>query len=174
MNEDLTKYIRDIPDFPKKGIIFKDITTLLKNPQGLTETFNILYDKVKDIKIDKVVGIESRGFIFGAALAQLAKTGLILARKPNKLPTEVISQQYGLEYGVDTLQIQKNILPAHARVLIIDDVLATGGTLVAASRLVRKAGGEVVGALVVLELSELKGKDKLVEMGVDCKALFKI
>ncbi len=171
---DLLNLIPTVPNFPKPGVMFKDISPLLANHEAFSIAISQLYELSMFCQYDYLLAIESRGFIFGAALAQLAKTGLILARKPNKLPTEVISQQYGLEYGVDTLQIQKNIFPAHARVLIIDDVLATGGTLVAASRLVRKAGGEVAGALVVLELSELKGKDKLVEMGVDCKALFKI
>jgi adenine phosphoribosyltransferase len=133
-----------------------------------------LYDLSNFYDFDYVLGIESRGFIFATALAQASKKGLVLARKPNKLPRKVYSESYGLEYGADSLQIQQDILPNDAKVLLIDDVLATGGTLVAAANLVRRAGANVVGTLVLLEIAELMGNNKLAKENIQLKSLIQI
>jgi adenine phosphoribosyltransferase len=167
MSNDLKQYIRDVPDFPKKGIIFKDITTLLKNPVALKLTLDILYDKVKDLKIDKVVGIEARGFIFGALLAEKLNAGFVPLRKPGKLPAPVFQQTYELEYGTDTIQIHKDAITEGDRVLLHDDLLATGGTAKAACDLIEKIGGKMVHALFIMELSFLNGRKKLKNYKVD-------
>ena len=167
MNVDLKKYIRDVPDFPQKGIIFKDITTLLKNPVALNLTLDILYQKVKNLKIDKVVGIEARGFIFGAMLAEKLNAGFIPVRKPGKLPAEVFKQTYELEYGTDTIEIHKDAISKGDRVLLHDDLLATGGTAKAACDLIEKIGGTVIEALFIIELGFLKGRDQLKNYKVD-------
>jgi len=167
MNIDLKQYIRDVPDFPKKGIIFKDITTLLKNPVALKLTLDILYDRVKDLKIDKVVGIEARGFIFGAMLAEKLNAGFIPLRKPGKLPAEVFKQTYELEYGTDTIEIHKDAISKGDRILLHDDLLATGGTAKAACELIEKIGGTVVETLFIIELSFLGGRKKLKNYKVD-------
>jgi adenine phosphoribosyltransferase len=133
-----------------------------------------LYDLSNFYDFDYVLGIESRGFIFATALAQASKKGLVLARKPNKLPRKVYSESYGLEYGADSLQIQQDILPNDSKVLLMDDVLATGGTLVAAANLVRKAGANVVGTLVLLEITELMGNNKLAKENIPLKSLIQI
>jgi adenine phosphoribosyltransferase len=133
-----------------------------------------LYDLSNFYDFDYVLGIESRGFIFATALAQASKKGLVLARKPNKLPRKVYSESYGLEYGADSLQIQQDILPNDSKVLLMDDVLATGGTLVAATNLVRKAGANVVGTLVLLEITELMGNNKLAKENIPLKSLIQI
>ena len=150
MNVDLKQYIRDVPDFPKKGIIFKDITTLLKNPVSMKLTLDILYEKVKDLKIDKVVGIEARGFIFGALLAEKLNAGFIPARKPGKLPAPVFNQTYELEYGTDTIEIHKDAISKGDRILLHDDLLATGGTAKAACDLIEKIGGTIVETLFII------------------------
>ena len=167
MNVDLKQYIRDVPDFPKKGIIFKDITTLLKNPVSLKLTLDILYEKVKDMKIDKVVGIEARGFIFGALLAEKLNAGFIPARKPGKLPAPVFNQTYELEYGTDTIEIHKDAISKGDRILLHDDLLATGGTAKAACDLIEKIGGTIVETLFIIELGFLKGRDQLKNYKVD-------
>lgn len=164
---DLKKYIRDVPDFPKKGIIFKDITTLLKNPVALKLTLEILYDRVKDLKIDKVVGIEARGFIFGAMLAEKLNAGFVPLRKPGKLPAEVFKQTYELEYGTDTIEIHKDAISKGDRILLHDDLLATGGTAKAACELIEKIGGNVIQTLFIIELAFLNGRDKLNNYKVD-------
>ncbi len=158
---DLSQAIRSIPDFPKKGIIFRDITTLLKDPEALKETMNRLALHYKDEKIDRIVGIESRGFIFGTPLALELGCGFILIRKPGKLPAEVVSQEYELEYGTDKLEIHKDAIETGERVLIVDDLLATGGTAEAACSLVEKVGGEIAGCAFVIELDFLEGRKKL-------------
>lgn len=155
------KLIRDIPDFPKPGIVFKDITTLIKNGKAFNEVIDIFHKKVKNKKVDLVLAIESRGFIFGGALANKLKVGFVPVRKPGKLPGAVEQESYALEYGQDTLQIHKDAVKRGQKVLIVDDLLATGGTLQAACRLVEKLGGKVAGISVLIELSFLKGKDKL-------------
>ena len=162
MTESIKLKIRGIPDWPKKGIVFRDITTLIKDPDGLKETIDLLYERYKDKKIDKVVGIESRGFIFGAPLAYLLGCGFVPIRKPGKLPAECISEEYSLEYGTDKIEIHKDAIEKGDKILIIDDLLATGGTAAAARNLVKKLGGEVVECAFVVDLVDLKGKDKLV------------
>ena len=158
---DLKSLIRDVPDFPKKGIIFKDITTLLKNKDALNYALNELYNISKNKKITKVIGIESRGFIFGAALAQKLGCGFVPVRKPGKLPAETIEETYELEYGMDKIEIHKDSVTAGEKVLIHDDLLATGGTMAAACKLVEKLGAEVVQISFIIELGFLKGRDKL-------------
>ncbi|HSL90891.1 MAG TPA: adenine phosphoribosyltransferase [Ignavibacteriaceae bacterium] len=158
---DLKNYIRSIKDFPKQGIMFRDITTLLKEPDALKETINQLYNIVKDKNINKVVGIESRGFILGGALAEKLGCGFVPVRKPNKLPAERISESYYLEYGEDKIEIHKDAIQKGDRVLMHDDLLATGGTMEAACKLIEKLGGEVVQISFIIELSFLNGRDKL-------------
>jgi len=169
MDSDLKKYIRNVPDFPKKGIVFRDITTLLKNPIALKEAIQQLYELTKGLKIDKVVGIESRGFIFGAMLAERLNAGFVLLRKPGKLPAETEKEFYDLEYGRDSIEIHKDAINPRDKVLIHDDLLATGGTAKAAIKLVEKLGGEVVQVLFLIELSFLNGREKL--KGYNVKAL---
>jgi len=161
MNEDLKQFIRDVPDFPKKGIVFKDITTLLKDPAALKITIERLYAEVKDLRINKVVGIESRGFIFGGMLAERLNAGFIPVRKPGKLPADVLKQSYELEYGTDTIEIHKDAISKGDRVLLHDDLLATGGTAAAACNLIEQMGGEVVLISFIIELDFLCGRDKL-------------
>ena len=158
---DLKRYIRNLKDFPKEGIMFRDITTLLKDPMALKSTIDQLYELAKDLNVTKVVGIESRGFIFGSMLAEKLNAGFIPIRKPGKLPAETESQSYALEYGNDTIQIHKDAIKIGERVLLHDDLLATGGTALAAAQLIEKLGGEVVQISFVIELSFLNGRDKL-------------
>ena len=157
----LRTYIRDIPDFPKPGIIFKDITPLLKDPQALNETVRLLAKTARGLSITSVVGIESRGFIFGAAVAFKLGTGFIPIRKPGKLPAETVSESYELEYGTDTIEMHADALAGGERVLLIDDLLATGGTMEAAVKLVEKSGARVVKVAFVIELLFLNGREKL-------------
>ena len=161
MQEELKKYIRSIPDFPIKGIMFRDITTLLKDPEAVNKTLKYLLTFTNGIKIDKVVGIESRGFIFGSLLAQKLDVGFILARKPGKLPAETESETYQLEYGEDKIEIHKDAINKGDKILLHDDLLATGGTAVAAAKLIEKLGGEVVQVSIIIELTFLNGREKL-------------
>ena len=161
MPADLKKYIRSIRDFPIKGVMFRDITTLLKDPAAMEETLNQLIQLTKGLKIDKVVGIESRGFIFGAMVANKLKAGFIPLRKPGKLPAETESQTYQLEYGLDKIEIHKDAINPGDKVLIHDDLLATGGTSEAACKLVDKLGGEVVQISFIIELTFLNGREKM-------------
>jgi adenine phosphoribosyltransferase len=163
----LKALIREVPDFPKPGINFYDITTLLKDPHGLREVIDGLHRQYGSQRIDTVVGIEARGFIFAPALAYAMKAGFVPIRKPNKLPADTESMSYGLEYGTDTIEIHRDAVLPGQRVLIVDDVLATGGTAGAAAKLVEKLGGEVAGLGFVIELDFLKGRDKLVGHKVD-------
>lgn len=158
---DLKKHIRNVPDFPKPGIGFKDITTLVGHPAALKETIDRLAEPFREEKIDVVVGIESRGFIFASVLALQFGAGMVPVRKPGKLPYKTYSQEYELEYGTDSLEIHVDAIQPGQKVLIIDDLLATGGTVEATIRLVEKLGGEVVGCAFVVELDFLKGRDKL-------------
>src|SRR3989304_6118793 len=169
MKSDLKEYIRSVQDFPKQGIVFRDLTTLLKNSVALKEAINQLYDSTEGLKIDKVVGIESRGFIFGAILAERLNVGFIPVRKPGKLPAETEKEFYDLEYGKDSIEIHKDAISPGDKVLIHDDLLATGGTAKAAINLVEKLGGEVVQVLFLIELSFLNGREKL--KGYNVKAL---
>jgi len=156
----LKKLIREVPDFPKPGINFYDITTLLKDAKGLRESVRMLKDLNKDLQIDTVIGVESRGFIFGAPLAIELGTGFIPVRKPKKLPAECVSISYDLEYGQDTLEMHKDAIGEGHKVLIVDDLLATGGTARAVVDLVESVGGEVVGLNFVVELDFLNGRNK--------------
>ena len=158
---DLKKYIRDISGFPKEGIIFKDITTLLKDGPAFVEAVNGIADEYKDKKIDTILSVEARGFIFGAAVAYKMGIGLVPVRKKGKLPHKTHSISYALEYGQDTLEIHQDAFPKGVRVLIVDDLLATGGTVSAVTGLVEKMGGVVAGIAFVIELVPLKGRDKL-------------
>jgi len=159
--KELEHYIRDIKDFPKEGISFKDIATLLQDPKGIDLCLENLMNLIDGEKIDKVVGIESRGFFFGTLLAQKLNAGFIPVRKPGKLPYKTISQSYDLEYGTDTLEIHVDAIQKGERVLIHDDVLATGGTAEAVSKLVESLGGEIVQFNFIMILDFLNGKDKL-------------
>lgn len=156
----LKQLIREVPDFPKPGINFYDITTLLKDAEGLRESVRLLKDLNEDLQIDTVVGVESRGFIFGAPLAIELGTGFIPVRKPKKLPAECVSISYDLEYGQDTLEMHKDAVGEGHKVLIVDDLLATGGTARAVVDLVESVGGEVVGLNFVVELDFLSGRNK--------------
>ncbi|MFP4380100.1 MAG: adenine phosphoribosyltransferase [Candidatus Sumerlaeia bacterium] len=158
---DLHAYIRDIPDFPKPGIIFKDIAPLLGNAEAFRYTVDLLADRYSDKKIDKIAGIESRGFIFGGALAVRLGCGFIPVRKPGKLPWETISQSYELEYGTNTLEIHKDALEKGEKILILDDLLATGGTVEATAQIIEKLGGDVVEIVTLIELAFLKGREKI-------------
>ncbi len=151
--------VRDIVDFPKKGIIFRDITTAVKDAKALQFMVDFLVQQYED-KIDYVAGIESRGFIFGAPLAYKLNAGFILIRKPGKLPADTISQEYELEYGTDKIEMHADAVEPGKNVLVIDDLLATGGTVDAACKLLKKAGANVVGAGFIIELSDLGGRKK--------------
>ena len=154
-------FIRDIPGFPKEGIIFKDITPLLKDKAAFKEVVDSLSDKFKDKKIDSVVSVESRGFIFGAAIARKLNVGFIPVRKKGKLPYKTYNVTYDLEYGQDTLEIHQDAIKKGDNVLIVDDLLATGGTVGAVIEIVEKMAGNIVGIAFLIELTALKGREKL-------------
>ncbi len=158
---DLKQHIRSIQDFPKPGIIFYDITTLLANPVAFQHAIEQLKSKVKDSQIDAIVAIESRGFIFGAALAHALGKSFVIVRKPGKLPYKKVSEEYNLEYGKDKIEIHEDAIKPGQKVLIVDDVLATGGTALATAKLVERLGGVVEGLLFLIELNVLKGRAKL-------------
>jgi len=158
---DLKQHIRHVPDFPKAGILFYDITTLLRNPAGLDATIDRLSEPYLKSSIDLVVGIESRGFILGSPVAQQLGAGFVPIRKPGKLPAKARKETYELEYGTDALEIHEDAVQPGQRVLIVDDVLATGGTAAAAARLVKHLGGELQGLAFLIELMVLKGQAKL-------------
>jgi len=164
--KDLKSYIRDVPDFPKKGIIFKDITTLLKSGEVFKEVIDTFADRYKTTELDSIVSVEARGFIIGSALAYKLGKGIIPVRKKGKLPYKTDSITYDLEYGTDTLEIHKDAINPKDRVLIIDDVLATGGTISAVAQLVEKQGGEIAEIAFLIELGFLKGRDKLKKYNV--------
>lgn len=157
----LEDYVRNIPDFPEKGIIFRDITTVLKEPDGFNLAIDSMQEKLKDIDFDLVLGAESRGFIFGAPIAYNLNKGFIPVRKKGKLPAETIEEDYDLEYGKATLEIHKDSIKPGQKVVIIDDLIATGGTLQAIIKLVERLGGEVSKIVCLIELPELKGKENL-------------
>jgi adenine phosphoribosyltransferase len=158
---DFTALIRDVPDWPEPGILFKDITPLLAHPEGLAWAVDRLYEPFVGHHIDHVVGIESRGFIFGAAVARALGAGFIPVRKPGKLPRATLRQDYRLEYGTDAVEMHSDAIQPGDRVLIVDDVLATGGTMAAACELVAHAGGELVGCAVLIALSKLDGAERV-------------
>ena len=153
--------IREVPDFPKPGILFYDITTLLKDAQAFRSIMDELTGRYRDKRISKIVGIESRGFILGSPLADRLGTGFVPVRKPGKLPADIFEVKYNLEYGSNSLAIHRDAIALGERVLIVDDLLATGGTAAATVRLVRQLGGEIVGLVFLVELVALKGRDKL-------------
>jgi len=157
----LKECIRSIPDFPKPGILFRDITTLLQNGKAFKESLDLLSQEYEGKKIDYVVAVEARGFIFGGALAERLNAGFIPVRKKGKLPWKTKSITYSLEYGTDTLEIHEDALKPECRVLIVDDLLATGGTVKAVADLVETLGGKIVGIAFVIELVDLKGREKL-------------
>jgi adenine phosphoribosyltransferase len=163
----LKELIREVPDFPKVGINFYDITTLLKDPQGLKWVIEGLIAPYRDEKIDMVVGIEARGFIFAPAVAYALNAGFAPIRKPKKLPAPTLSISYGLEYGTDTIEIHRDAIMPGQKVLIVDDVLATGGTAAAAARLVQELGGKLMGLGFVIELDFLHGRGKLDGQRID-------
>ena len=159
---DLKEKIRSIPDFPIKGVLFRDVTTLLKDPEGYHELVETIACSLRDRKVALVVGPEARGFVSGAALAYALNAGFVLARKPGKLPCETLKHEYGLEYGTDVLEIHKDAIKPGQKVVIVDDLLATGGTALATVKLVEQAGGEVVGVRFAIELcSEFDGRAML-------------
>jgi adenine phosphoribosyltransferase len=158
---DLTQYIRNVPDFPKPGVQFKDISTLLLAPQAVQFIVDSWAQRYADQELDKIVGAESRGFIFGAPLAYAMGLPLVLARKSGKLPADVEREEYQLEYGTDTIEVHCDAIRSGDRLLLVDDLLATGGTMSAVARLVERMGGEVVELAFVIELSFLKGREKL-------------
>lgn len=154
---DLTKLIRTVPDFPVKGILFRDVTTLIKDPDAFQEAIDALLDPYLDKEIDIVAAVESRGFIFGAPMAYELGAGFVPIRKPGRLPAEKISASYALEYGTNTIEIHRDAIQPGQRVLVVDDLIATGGSAKAAIELVERLGGKVVGAAFLIELSDLKG-----------------
>jgi adenine phosphoribosyltransferase len=159
--EQLKKLIREVPDFPKKGILFYDITTLLKDKTGFAQLIDLFSEHYIGKQIDLILGMEARGFIFGPALAYRLNAGFVPVRKPGKLPAETVKVQYDLEYGSNALEMHKDAIQKGQRVLIVDDLLATGGTAEATARLATSLGGEIAGLAFVVELDFLNGKDKL-------------
>lgn len=159
MTERLKEMIRDVPDFPKPGIVFKDITPLLSDPSGLSLAVELMANPWRDQRPDLVVGTESRGFIFGTAIAQSLSCGFVPIRKPGKLPFETISVKYELEYGSDEVQMHSDAVKPGQKVLMVDDLIATGGTMNAACELVQSVGGEIMGVAVLIELEHLGGRE---------------
>ena len=172
MSEYVKSKIRSIVDFPKKGIIFRDITTACKDARALKEITEYFTEKFKGKGIDYIAAVESRGFIFGAPLAVNIGAGLILIRKPGKLPAEVVSQEYELEYGTDKIEMHKDAIEEGKRVLVIDDLLATGGTIAAACKLVKKVGGIPVACAFVIELEDLKGRE-IIDSDIEVVSMLK-
>ena len=168
---DIKSLIRTIPDFPKPGVMFRDITTLLKNTEGFRSTIDQLVAKYRGVKIDKVAGIESRGFIIGAALAYHLKAGFVPIRKKGKLPGENFGHDYELEYGTDRLEIHTDAILKGEKVLLVDDLIATGGTAVATVKLIGKTGGRIVGCAFVVDLPDLGGRKRLEKLGHSVVAL---
>jgi adenine phosphoribosyltransferase len=163
---DLKSLIRAIPDFPKPGILFRDITTLLRDREGLRYTVDTLAEKCSGFSVDYVIGMESRGFIFGAPLAYKLNAGFVPVRKPGKLPALVYQEEYALEYGIDRLEMHQDALQPPCRVLIVDDLIATGGTAAATAKLVQQAGCELVGFAFIIELIALEGRKNLPEVPI--------
>lgn len=170
--KELKDFVTEIPDFPKEGIIFRDVTTILSDPEGLHMAIDGLVDMMKDVDFDLVLGSESRGFIFGAPVAYAMNKGFILVRKKGKLPRETISESYALEYGTATLEMHKDAIKPGQKVVIIDDLVATGGTTEAVIRMVEREGGKVVKIGFVIELAGLKGREKLKGYDVDSLIIY--
>jgi adenine phosphoribosyltransferase len=165
MPHTLKPKIRTVPHWPKQGVMFRDITTLLKDAEGFNHMIDLLYERYKNMKIDIIAGIESRGFITGAALAHRLKIGFVPIRKKGKLPAEVVSEEYDLEYGKDKFEVHKDAIKEGQKVLLIDDLVATAGTCLAACSLIKKLGGEVVECSFIVELPDLHGREKLEKAG---------
>ena len=163
--EDLRSKIREIPDFPKPGILFYDITTLIKQPKPFAEVIDLLVEPFAGTKVDVVVGMESRGFIFSAPMAIRLEAGFVPVRKLGKLPAETISVEYALEYGTNTLEVHKDAIAPGQKVLIVDDLLATGGTLTACAQLAQRLGATIAGLTVLIELPALRGRERLAAFG---------
>jgi adenine phosphoribosyltransferase len=163
---DYSEIIRDVPDWPSKGIIFKDLTTVWKDNQAFKKSIDEIYERYKDKKIDKVIGAESRGFIYGAVLAYMLGAGFVPVRKPGKLPWKHIEETYELEYGTDSLAMHEDAIEKGEKVLLIDDLIATGGTAEAIVKMVEKLGGEIVEACFFVELTFLNGKEKLKDIPI--------
>jgi adenine phosphoribosyltransferase len=161
----LKDFIRSIPDYPKKGILFRDITTLIKDERAFSETINQIVERSKKIEFDKIAAVESRGFVFASAISYIVKKPFIMLRKKNKLPAEVHSIDFELEYGTATIEVHKDSINKNDKVLIIDDLIATGGTAEAAAKLVSISGGEIAGFIFVINLFDLSGSDNLVKKG---------
>ena len=168
---DLKEYIRSISDYPKKGILFRDITTLIKNEKAFEETINQIISRTKKYKIDKIAAIESRGFIFASAVSYILKKPFVLLRKKNKLPAEVHSVDFELEYGTATIEIHKDSIDENDNVLIIDDLIATGGTAEAAAKLINISNGKIAGFIFVINLFDLGGCDNLKKIGYNVENL---
>jgi len=165
--DELKALIRSVPGFPKAGVVFRDITTLLKDPKGLAGAVDAMTRPFADAGVDQVVAVESRGFIFGAAIALKLGAGFVTVRKPGKLPAETLSESYELEYGADNIEIHKDAIAPGTGVLLVDDLLATGGTMAACAKLVESLDGEVVGISFLIELSFLNGRSKLGDYRVE-------
>jgi len=163
---DLKQSIRSIPDWPIKGVIFRDLTTLMQDPKSFKESCDILYDRYKDMGIDKIVGIDARGFVFGAVLAYKLGIAFVPVRKKGKLPWKTIQETYRLEYGEDTLEIHSDAVGKGEKIVIVDDLIATGGTVGATVKLVRKLGADIVECAFVVELPDLKGRDQIPDCNV--------
>ena len=161
----LKDFIRSIPDYPKKGILFRDITTLIKDQKAFSETIDQIIDRTKKIKFNKIAAVESRGFVFASAVSYILKKPFIMLRKKNKLPAEVHSIDFELEYGTATIEVHKDSIEKNDNVLIIDDLIATGGTAEAAAELVKISGGKVAGFVFVINLFDLNGSDNLIKKG---------
>ena len=161
----LKEYIRSIPDYPKRGILFRDITTLIKNADAFNETINQIVDRSKKIKFDKIAAVESRGFVFAAAVSYILKKPFVMLRKKNKLPADVHSVDFELEYGTATIEVHKDSINENDAVLIIDDLIATGGTAEAAAKLVEISKGKVAAFIFVINLFDLNGTDNLIKKG---------
>lgn len=164
---EVEKYIRSIPDFPEPGIIFRDITTVTQNPEGLKLAIDSMVEKVKNLDFDVIVGLEARGFIFGMPIAYLLGKSFVLIRKHGKLPCETISESYDLEYGQAEIEIHTDAIKPGQKVVLVDDLIATGGTIEAAIKLIERLGGKVVDNLFLVELAGLKGREKLSDYRVD-------
>ncbi|MFZ0390305.1 MAG: adenine phosphoribosyltransferase [Calditrichia bacterium] len=171
---ELEKFIRNVPDFPVKGIQFKDITTLIDKGEPFKQSVDLLYEPFRDRQIDKIVGIEARGFIFGAALSYKLGIGFVPVRKPGKLPAGSITEEYQLEYGTDSVQMHRDNIQPGEKILLVDDLLATGGTAAACCRLIEKADGEIVGISFLIELTELRGRKLLEPYEVHAAIQYKI
>lgn len=169
--EFIKSVIKAVPDYPKPGIMFRDVTSLMQHGEAFQTSIQLLADSFKDQSFDLIAGTEARGFIFGAPLAAKLGIGFIPVRKPNKLPRKVVSASYQLEYGEDTLQMHEDAINPGDRVLMVDDLLATGGTMLATAKLIRQLGGVVESAAFVVSLPDLGGEQKLIEEGIQCVSL---